>query len=147
MGTKDITLREGLQKFYQEYDSHLSHKKEGLPDDVKSFFLSHDITHVLFGCDISLYGEGSVKIWTIFGTTLGFLNHIRAYKKANAYELARNFTFIHAIANIFKLFIAIPSLIIRAKQMYKPWPWTGFEDYLDVPISKIRTEFNIRVLS
>ncbi len=58
MGTKDTTLREGLQKFYQEYDSHLSHKKEGLPDDVKSFFLSHDITHVLFGCDISLYGEG-----------------------------------------------------------------------------------------
>jgi hypothetical protein len=48
---------------------------------------------VLFGCDISLFGEGSVKIWTIFGTTLGFWNHITAYKKANAYELSKNFSF------------------------------------------------------
>ncbi|MEM9824935.1 MAG: class D beta-lactamase [Bacteroidota bacterium] len=31
--------------------------------------------------------------------------------------------------------------------MSKPWGWGGFEAYLDTPISKIREEFNIKILS
>ncbi len=143
---RNTTLRQGLEQFYEEYMGHLSHDKEGIPEEVKSFFMSHDVAHVLFGCDISLYGEGAVKIWTIFGTTLGFWNHVRGYKKANAYELSKNFTFAHVVSNIFKFLASIPLLIIRAKQMYKPWPWSGFEPYLDRPISELRREFNIRVL-
>lgn len=143
---RNITLRQGLERFYEEYKSHLSHKKEGIPNEVKSFFKSHDIAHVLFGCDITLYGEGSVKIWTIFGTTLGFWKHIRAYKKANAYELSRNFSLSHVVNNIFKFLISIPALIIRSKKMNKPWPWTEYEPYLDTSISEIRKEFNIKVL-
>lgn len=142
----NITLRQGLERFYEKHESHLSHNKEGIPNEVKSFFKSHDIAHVLFGCDISLFGEGSVKIWTIFGTTLGFWNHIRAYKKANAYELSRNFGFAHVVSNIFKLLLFIPVLIIRAKRMYNPWPWSEFEPYLDTPIFEIRKKFNIHVL-
>lgn len=136
----------GVPKFYEEYESHLSHNKEGIPNEVKSFFKSHDIAHVLFDCDISLFGEGSVKIWTIFGTTLGFLQHIRAYKKANAYELSRNFSIAHIAGNIFKFLWVIPVLIIRAKRMYRLWPWSEFEPYLDTPIAEIRQKFNIRVL-
>lgn len=142
----NITLKEGLKRFYANYEGRLSHNKEGIPDEVKSFFLSHDIAHVLFGCDITLFGEGAVKIWTIFGTTLGFWNHVRAYNKADAYELSKNFNVAHIVSNIFKLVLAIPELVIRAKKMNKRWPWSGFEPYLDVPISEIRKEFNIRVL-
>jgi len=143
---KHITLRQGLERFYDEYKSHLSHNKEGTPNEVKSFFKSHDIAHVLFGCDISLFGEGSVKIWTIFGTTLGFWKHLSAYKKAKAYALSKNFGLAHIVANIFKLLAAIPMLIIRSKKMIKPWPWTDYESYLDTPITEIRKEFNIKVL-
>ena len=142
----NITLRQGLEKFYKEHKSELSHNKEGIPSEVKSFFKSHDIAHVLFACDISLFGEGSVKVWTIFGTTLGFWRHIKAYKKANAFELARNFSFAHIVSNIFKFLISIPVLIIRSKKMHKPWPWTEFEPYLDTSISEIRKEFNIKVI-
>ena len=144
---RNITLRQGLEKFYKEHQSHLDHNKEGIPSEVKTFFKSHDIAHVLFGCDISLFGEGSVKVWTIFGTTLGFWKHIRAYKKANAFELSKNFSFAHVVSNIFKFLISIPLLIIRSKNMYKPWPWTEFEPYLDASISETRKEFNIQVLS
>lgn len=143
---RNITLRQGLEKFYEEYKSHLSHNKEGIPSEVKSFFKSHDIAHVIFDCDISLFGEGSVKVWTIFGTTLGFWKHIKAYKKANAYELSRNFSLAHIASNVFKFLWFIPKLIIRAKCMNRPWPWSEFESYLDTPISEIRQEFNIRVL-
>jgi ubiquinone biosynthesis protein Coq4 len=143
----NITLRQGLDDFYKAYEGHLSHTKEDLPDEVKSFFKSHDIAHVLFGCDISLFGEGAVKIWTIFGTTLGFWNHFKEYRKANAYELSKNFSFLHVMKNIFKLLAAIPTLIIRAKRMHRAWPWSGFESYMDKPLSEVRKEFNIKVPS
>ena len=145
-GERNITLKQGLEKFYKEHKSHLNHNKEGIPSEVKSFFKSHDIAHVLFGCDISLFGEGSVKIWTIFGTTLGFWKHISAYKKANAFELSKNFSLAHVVSNIFKFLISIPVLIIRSKKMHKPWPWSEYEPYLDTPISEIRKEFNIHIL-
>ncbi len=143
----NTTLRQGLEKFYKEQESQLSHKKEGIPVEVKAFFQSHDIAHVLFGCDITLFGEGAVKIWTIFGTTLGFWNHMKAYRKANAFELSRNFSVAHVVSDTVKLLVFLPVLIIRSKKMSKPWPWSGFERYLDTSISEIRKEFNISVLS
>ena len=146
MVDNSLTLRQGLEQFYKAYQGHLSHEQEGIPDDVRSFFKSHDIAHVLFGCDISMFGEGSVKIWTIFGTTLGFWKHIKAYNKASAFELAMSFTLLHVLKNIFKLLIAIPVLILRAKRMNKRWPWTDYDSYLDMAIVDIRKEFNIKVL-
>ena len=144
---EDLTLKQGLERFYEKYDRKLSHNKSNIPLEVQSFFKSHDIAHVLFGCDISLYGEGSVKIWTIFGTTLGFWNHIKAYKKSNAYELAQSFSAKHVFLNLFKFLFSIPLLIIRAKRMNRLWPWSDFDNYLDKPISEIRKEFNIKVLN
>lgn len=141
------TLRQALDHFHISYRDHLSHDKEGITSEAKAFFQSHDIAHVLFGCDISLYGEGSVKIWTIFGTTLGFWRHFGAYRAANAYDLAQSFTWGHVASNITKFLSSIPSLIIRAKRMHKPWPWADFDAYLDQPIDEIRKEFNIQVLS
>lgn len=141
-----ITLRQGLEKFCKQYKDHLSHKKREISYEAQEFFKSHDIAHVLFGCDISLYGEGSVKIWTIFGTTLGFWKHINGYQEANAFELSKKFTLAHVVMNIFKFLSSIPLLIIRAKRMHKPWPWAAFEPYLDTPIEDIRKEFNIQVL-
>lgn len=143
----NITLRQGLEKFRSTYKNSLRHDKDDISNEAKAFFESHDIAHVLFGCDITLYGEGSVKIWTIYGTTLGFWKHIRGYQDANAFELSKDFTFMHVVKNIFKFLIAIPKIIIRAKQMSKPWNWVGFEQYLDTPISKIREEFNIKILN
>ncbi len=143
---RKITLRQGLAKFYKEHEEYLSHNKDGITPETKAFLESHDIAHVLFGCDISLFGEGSVKIWTIFGTTLGFWNHIKGYKDANAFELSRNFSFTQELSNFFKLLFSIPILIIRAKKMEKPWPWSEFEAYLDTPLSEIRKEFNISIV-
>lgn len=143
---RNITLRQGLEKFYKENEDYLSHGKKEVSSEAKAFFEAHDVAHVLFGCDISLFGEGSVKIWTIFGTTLGFWKHLRGYKEANAFDLSKNFSFAHVVNNIFKFLLSIPVLIIRAKRMYKRWPWSEYEFYLDKPIAEIRKEFNIHVL-
>lgn len=147
MHEQTSTLRQGLDVFYTEYKDHLSHTKKDISQEAKTFFKSHDVAHVLFGCDISLFGEGSVKLWTIFGTTLGFWKHISGYKEANAYELSKNFNLVQEMPNVFKFVLSIPILIVRAKRMSKPWPWTNYEAYLDTPISEIRREFNIEILS
>ena len=141
-----MTLRQGLEKFYQDHQGYLSHHHEGVSCAAKAFFESHDVAHVVFGCDISLFGEGSVKIWTIFGTSLGFWRHLKGYQEANAFALSKNFGFAHLVNHIFKLLRSVPVLIIRAKRMHKPWPWSGYQPYLDIPISDIRKEFNIQIV-
>jgi len=142
----ELTLRQGLAKFHDQYTDHLSHDKPGISSEALQFFESHDIAHVLFNCNISLQGEGAVKLWTIFGTTLGFKKHIIAYRVASAYDLSKQFTLFDIIQDLPKFLISIPTIIVRAKRMSKPWDWTGFHDYLDRPLSEIRKEFNIRVL-
>lgn len=143
----NVTLRKGLELFYTEYNQHLSHEQPGISQEARNFFQSHDVAHVVFGCDISLLGEGAVKIWTIFGTTCGFWEHIKGYRSADALGLSQNFSIAHIANNIFGLLISIPKTIIRAKRMKKPWPWKDFTSYLDSPISEIRKEFNIQVLT
>ena len=141
-----ITLRQGLEQFRATHEVYLSHSQKGVSPEAQAFFASHDIAHVLFGCDISLFGEGSVKMWTIFGTTLGLWKHLKGYQEANAFELSKEFGLTHILRNIFKFLVYIPILIIRAKRMHKPWPWSQYEVFLDTPIDQIRREFNIQII-
>ena len=140
----ELTLQEGLDEFNKKNSKYFSgghHSSAG-----EEFLKHHDIAHIVFGCDTSIYGEGVVKIWTTFGTTLSFWKVVNGYKDASAFELARKYSFSHVVKNIFKFLLTIPKTIIRAKQMNKPWPFYDFDSYLNVPLSEIRKEFNIRVL-
>ncbi|MEO0734642.1 MAG: hypothetical protein AAFZ52_17540 [Bacteroidota bacterium] len=141
-----LSLRQALAQFRLLNRDYLSHTAADLSPAARSFFRSHDVAHVLFGCDISLFGEGSVKIWTIFGTTLGFWQHLVDYREANAYSLAQKFPVQDTVRQLFRLLISLPTLIVRAYRMRRRWPWSDFEDYLDVPIYQIRQEFNINVI-
>lgn len=140
----DITLQDGLEIFHKKnskYFSERTYTKKG-----EAFLKNHDVAHVVFGCDISIYGEGVVKVWTTFGTTLSFWKVISGYNEANAFELFRMYSFRHISKNIFRFLRAIPKTIVRAKAMSKPWPFSAYEAYLNRPISEVRKEFNIQVL-
>ncbi len=142
--TKEITLQHGLDKFYKKNFKNFSDRPT--TEKAKEFLLRHDVSHVIFGCDTSIYGEGVVKIWTTFGTTLGFWKMITEYNEANAFELFRMYSFRHVANNIFRFLMIIPLTIVRARQMNKPWPWSNYKPYLNKPISEIRKEFNIEVI-
>lgn len=140
----NITLKQGLESFRRKnakYFTILNLSEEG-----KLFLDGHDVAHVVFGCDVTMYGEGIVKIWTTFGTNLGFWEVTKGYNNARAFSLARKFSIGHVFKNIFNLLAHIPLVIIRSKQMNKRWPFNEYQPYLDTPISEIRKEFNIRVL-
>lgn len=140
----NITLQQGLAVFQEKNKKYFSEK---IPSEKgKAFLRDHDIAHVVFGCDTSIYGEGVVKIWTTFGTTLSFWEVISGYREVNAYELSRMYSFRHVLKNIFRLLGVIPKTIVRAKKMSQPWPFSDYESYLDTPIADIRKAFNIQVL-
>jgi len=137
-----MTLREAIQKFHGDNSLSLTDRK--MSDEAQAFFQCHDIAHVVFGCDTSIIGEGQLKIWILFGTTLGFFNHLKGYSQANAFTLFRQYSIFHVLTNISKLVWLIPRTIFRARCMSKKWNWSDYERYMDIPLVKIREEFNIK---
>ena len=65
-----ITLQEGLDLFYEKNMKYFSARD--ISEEGAAFLKCHDVAHIVFGCDTSIFGEGVVKTWTTFGTTLGF---------------------------------------------------------------------------
>lgn len=140
-----LTLRQATEKFHEEHAVHFS--GQDLSPEAKKFFLYHDTAHVVFGCDTSLFGEGIVKLFTIWGTTLGFRGHLAGYSEAGAFSLFRQYSTRHLARHIGRLLLAAPRAFIRARRMSKPWPWSDHGEYLDMPLADIRREFNIKVFS
>lgn len=139
-----LTLREGLERLCQRNEAVFSARD--VTPEAAAFFRCHDAAHVVFGCDTSLCGEGVLKMFTIFGTTLGFWKHIAGYAHADAGSLFMQYRWRHLAKNVINLVTNLPRAIVRARQMSKPWPWSEHAEYLDVSLADIRREFNIRVI-
>ena len=139
-----LTLREGLHRLRQQNARLFSDRDDSA--DVQEFFLCHDTAHVVFGCDTSIFGEGMLKIFTIFGSTLGFWKHLTAYSQANASALFRQYSFNHVVRNVFYVIAGMPRAWVRARRMTRAWPWADHDEYLDTTVAEIRREFNIEVI-
>ena len=139
-----LTLREGMRQFCEENAAVFSNRD--VSPEAQEFFRCHDTAHVVFGCDTSIFGEGVVKIFTIFGTTLSFWKHLSAYAEANAFDLFRQYSWRYVFRHVFKLIASMPRVIIHARRMSRPWPWADHDQYLDKRIDEIRKEFKIEVV-
>lgn len=140
----NITLREGLDKFREQNHRVFSIKK--MSKKGEEFLKCHDIAHVVFGCNTTIYGEGLVKIWSTFGTTLSFWKVVKGYNEVQAFELAKKYSVSHVLKNIGRLLLVIPKAILHVKRMSNPWPFLDYKPYLDTPLHEIRSEFNIKII-
>lgn len=140
----ESTLRQGVERLCMQNAAFFSERDTS--PEAQEFFRCHDTAHVVFGCDTSLFGEGALKLFTIFGTTLGFWKHVFAYREVDAFTLFRQYGGRHIAKNGFLLILNVPRIVIRARQMRKPWPWSDHEEYLDKSIIDIRNEYRIRVV-
>lgn len=138
------TLQEGLDDFYKKNSQYFAERPQS--EKAKQFLRNHDVAHVVFDCDTSIYGEGVVKIWTTFGTTLSFWKVITSYNEADAFELFKMYSFRHVSKNIFKVLKSIPKTILRARRMSQAWPFEDYDNYLNTPLVEIRKMFNIEVV-
>lgn len=139
-----LTLQDALGKFHERNAARFSERD--LSPEAATFFRCHDTAHVVFGCDSSVFGEGTVKLFTIFGTTLGFIGHLRGYAEADALSLFRQYPAIHVFRQVFRLMVFMPVIVLRARRMRKLWPWLDHDAYLDRTLAEIREEFGIRVV-
>ena len=139
-----LTLRQGLEVFQQQNAPSFS--DTAYSERGTAFLRDHDIAHVVFGCDTSLYGEGVVKLWTTFGTTLSFGQVLRGYSDAQAFTLFHGYSVRHILRHVGRLLRAAPRVIYRARQMRRPWPFSNYSAHLDTPLADLRRTFNIRVV-
>lgn len=140
----NVTLQEGLEIFQEKNAQYFTQRP--MSEQGSAFMRSHDIAHVVFGCDTSVYGEGVVKLWSSFGTTAGFWKVVTGYNEVNAFALFKQYSVKHVFKNIVRLLLVIPKALFRVRRMKKPWPFSDYKCYLNMPISEIRKEFNIHVL-
>jgi hypothetical protein len=139
-----LTLKEGLDEYYRVNQGLLD--PASLPPDTALLFRQHDAGHVVFGCDTSPRGEAMIDIWTIAGTTAGLRGYLEYFEHPQVNQ-------IFADAGYWRLFVesirAVPDMFrvfLRSRQVADPWPWQGYERFLETPLAEIRREFRIRVV-
>lgn len=66
------TLRDGIKRFCEENAAVFTARD--MSPAAQEFFRCHDTAHVVFGCDTSIFGEGILKMFTIFGTPRAFIH-------------------------------------------------------------------------
>ena len=139
-----LTLREGLEEYFERIPGLMD--EADLPRDLGSGLHSHDVAHVVFGCDTSLLGEAVLIRWSLFGVTGSIRPYLTGLRRRETRGLFRD-----AIAgfrpNMLWSLVKFATLaIVRSLRMRERWPFEGYEPYLDQPLSEIRKRFGIRVL-
>jgi hypothetical protein len=140
--TSTQTLAEALAEYYSA-NSHLKRDDE-LSPEARSFFQSHDVVHVLYGCATTMPDEAVVKLSSLFGTTGGF-STLRGYRLHESMDIYRNLP----LGSSLIAFVSAPYLIVRTLWLcsHQPakWPWSDHEQYMNTSLRKLRTKFGITV--
>ena len=115
--------------------------------DAKSSILqkmmkSHDLSHIIYGCDTTMLGEMQVQFWNSFGSKVP--KNFKDFTSAVTDKETRE---ILTPAGLFPFFLNNLPEIWRvrklAKSMSKKWVFFDEERYMNTTIGDIRKEFNI----
>ncbi|MCS5635454.1 MAG: hypothetical protein NZ990_02985 [Myxococcota bacterium] len=141
-----LTLREGLAE-YLASNPDLIDTNDTSTGEMAAYFANHDASHVAFGTSTRIEDELIQDIWTLVAIDVKYRNYVGDLVKAKeGMEVAKALPFWGTIKGFFHLLTVVPRLLTRSRKMPKKWPWTGWEKYLDKPLSETRQEFGIRVL-
>jgi hypothetical protein len=139
-----MTLRQGLVEYFRQGSTLM--KPSHLPRDLGLGLRSHDVAHVVFGCDTSLVGEVVLARWSLFGVTGSIRPYLIGLRRRETRGLFRD-----ALAAfrpmMFWPIVKFASLaIVRSLRMRERWPFEDYDSFLDQPLCEIRERFEIRVL-
>lgn len=141
-----LTLREGLAE-YLASNPDLIDTNDTSSGKMAAYFANHDASHIAFGTSTRIEDELIQDIWTLVAIDVKYRNYVGDLVKAKeGLQVAKALPFWGTIRGFFHLLRVMPRLLTRSSKMPKKWPWTGWEQYLDKPLSETRREFGIRVL-
>jgi hypothetical protein len=136
------TLAEALAEYYAANPA--LKRGDELSAEARSFFRSHDVVQVLYGCGISMPDELVVKLASIRGTT-GGLSILCGYRLHDSLNIYRHLPLGSTLLTI----LASPYMIVRTlwrcAHQRSRWPWADHEKYLQTPLHELRARFGIEV--
>ena len=149
------TLGEGLAEYYTVFPT-LDRFAEDDRRILAKVFRAHDVVHVITGMDISAESEVLLDTWQFWATYPGkdFWDSIEVTKEIfSDPEFNQRLKDIITASSlkdwlwwIWQCFIPCCRAITFSWQMTKKWHTYDFQQYLDVPLSTIRQEYNIKVM-
>lgn len=140
----EMTLEEGLCEYYGCRDDLAVGR--GMSDSAREFFRCHDAAHVVFGCSTTLSNEAMVKIWSFLGTTAGF-SLLRDYRSPESKEIYAEIQWREIPGTVLRSLVNGPLVASRSLRMNKRWPWSDFAACQGAPLSEIRREYGIQVVT
>lgn len=147
------TLREGLEEYYA-MNSHVADPRK-LPTEFGKVLLAHDVSHVVYGCDTTLYNELKILplIWWTSDYTFG--KHLKTIQdptiglavRGMYKDLleARGALWLYVSIG-FVLLQLLPELVflwLKTRQRQRWVPFMEFEPLLDRPLLEIRQDFDL----
>jgi ubiquinone biosynthesis protein Coq4 len=141
----DLTLQQALDKYYAQNPGF--YQPSQLDDDSRKVFFAHDVCHIIFGCDTSLFGEAKIEQWALNSTNLNFREYVditlsteatrQAVREVSIWQIM-----VQGVLNIFPL----TKTFIKAKKVQPKWDFYNYGDHLDRSVLDIRREFNIQIV-
>ena len=136
------TLREALEEYRRVNAAVLDEPGE----EAAAFFQSHDVCHVIFGCDTSIGQEAAVDTWSMMGTDVPLREYLSYLARPEAVDILRRAGYGRVARESLAALPHIARVMRNARRMHKKWPWTGHEAYLDRTLASLRAEFGIRLV-
>jgi ubiquinone biosynthesis protein Coq4 len=137
----NLTLAEAL-KIHYEINPQLVPWYEVKSLILQKMIRSHDLSHIIYGCNTTLLGEMQVQFWNNFGSKVpkNLKDFILSIKDKESRELLTP-------SGLVPFFLTHLSEIWKvrklARLMSKQWVFFDEERYMNITIGDIRQEFNI----
>lgn len=145
-----LTLKEGLNEYYESSDPII---KE-YADKYGSFLVNHDLTHVVFGLGTSLKEESMLDTWTLWATDITWKQIYEYSFNKDLWNLTKELVsdiggWFIVLKGVFKTIpLKLKIIFIRVPKVKKKWPYDNVtEQMLNKPITELREEYGIKILS
>lgn len=147
------TLREGLEEYYV-INSHVTDPR-GLASKHSKILLAHDVAHIVYGCDTSLYDELKILPLIWWTSDYTFWDHLHTIQDPALdptmhlmYEdfLKQRGAFWLYTSIGLVLLQLLPELVFlwsKTRHRQRSLPFMEFEPLLDRPLLEIRQDFDL----
>jgi ubiquinone biosynthesis protein Coq4 len=144
----DFTLIKALDEHYKINPQFTPWDQFEAPE-ARNLIKSHDISHLIYGCDTSYGGEYCVQTWNKFGSNLNIQpqDGLKYLMNKDLRSLVLPTSLIsYALSHIMEFIKLRGQIKNQAKLMTKKWEYFQEEPYMTKTISEIRVEYGIEVL-
>jgi hypothetical protein len=102
---------------------------------------------VVFGLETNLEDEALADFWTLMGSDVGLGRYVGYLGQSKeAMQIFKQIGLWRTLLTTLRVIPNVALVFVRTRKMKKKWPWTGYENYMGVPLNRIRSEFGIVVL-